>query len=60
MEIVSGDTCGADKPFETLTVTSPAGEKKYTDSFCSCRGGDNVHIDNIGGVFGALRDAAGL
>ena len=60
VEIASGDMCGADKPFETLTVSSPAGEKKYTDSFYSCRGGDSVYIDNIGGVFGALREAAGL
>jgi hypothetical protein len=59
VEIATRDICGADKPFETLTVSSPAGDKKYVDSFYSCQGGENVYIDNIGGVFGALRDAAG-
>ena len=60
VEIATSDSCGADKPFETLTVSSPAGDKKYVDSFYRCNRGDNVYIDNIGGVFGALRDAAGL
>jgi hypothetical protein len=60
VEIASGDMCGADKPYMTLSVSSPAGDNKYVDSFYSCHGGDNVYIDNIGGVFGALRDAAGL
>ena len=60
VEIAGGDMCGADKPYMTLSVSSPAGTNKFVDSFYSCNSGDNVYIDNIGGVFGALRDAAGL
>lgn len=37
---------------------SPAGTKTYTDSFYSCWSGDRTFIDNIGGVFTAVRNAA--
>ncbi len=49
--------CGADKPLLTIKVTSPAGEKTYTDSFYSCWGDGRTFVDNIDGVFGALRNA---
>ena len=58
--VAGRDMCGADKPYATLTVSTPAGDKKYVDSFYACQGGNNVYIDNIDGVFGAFRDAAGL
>ena len=53
-----GDTCGADKSYLSLEVTSPAGAKTYNDSFYSCQGGGKVYVDNMDAVFGALRDAA--
>lgn len=59
LEVATEDRCGADKPYETLKVSTPAGDKTYTDSFYSCQRGDTVYVDNIGGVFGALSDAAG-
>jgi hypothetical protein len=58
LEVTSGSICGADKPFETLTVSTPAGDKHYTDSFYSCRGGSDVYVDNIGDVFQALESAS--
>jgi hypothetical protein len=55
----AGDICGADKPMLTIKVTSPSqGTKTYTDSFYSCMGGNRTYVDNIDGVFGALRTAA--
>lgn len=57
LEITTEEICGADKPFEVLTVSTPAGDKRYVDSFYACRGGSDVYVDNIGAVFGALRDA---
>jgi hypothetical protein len=55
----AGDICGADKPMLSIKVTSPSqGTKTYTDSFYSCMGGDRTYVDNIDGVFGALRDLA--
>lgn len=59
LEITGHDICGADKPFETFTVSTPAGDKRYTDSFYSCRGGSDTYVDDIGSVFNALRTAAG-
>jgi len=55
--ISTDNLCGADKPFMTLEVTSAGGVKKYTDSFYSCRG-TGPFVDNIGGVFTAMRDVA--
>ena len=51
--------CGADKPFETFTVSTPAGDKHYTDSFYGCNGGTDIYVDGIGSVFDALRTASG-
>ena len=59
LEVAGSEACGADKPFETLTVSTPAGDKHYTDSFYACRGGGDVYVNNIGGVFGALSTASG-
>jgi hypothetical protein len=56
--ITKADICGADKPFEQLTVKTAAGTKSYTDSFYSCRGGQNAYIDNLGAVLSAFRSAA--
>jgi hypothetical protein len=55
--ITTADICGADKPMMHLEVTTPAGAITYTDSFYSCQG-NGPYVDNIGGAFGALRDAA--
>ena len=51
--------CGADKPYETFSVTTPSGTKQYTDSFYGCRGGSDIYVDDIGSVFDALRTASG-
>lgn len=52
------DTCGADKPLMTLSVTSASqGTKKYIDSFYACQG-QGTYIDGIGSPFHALRDLA--
>lgn len=58
LEVATEDRCGADKPFETLTVSTPAGDKHYTDSFYACNRGSDVYVDNIGVVFAALEAAA--
>lgn len=58
VKIAEENICGADKPLMTISVTTPAGSKTYTDSFYSCWGGDRTFIDNIGGVFAAVRSAA--
>ncbi len=55
--IATWDMCGADKPLLSITVTTPDGDKKYTDSFYRCQGGDRTYVDNIDGVFRAMRDA---
>lgn len=58
VKISTEDMCGADKPFLSITVTTPAGAKTYTDSFYKCQGGNRTYVDNIDAVFGALRAAA--
>lgn len=57
VSIATDQICGADKPFMTLEVTTPAGVKKYTDSFYSCMG-QGPFVDNIDGVFSAMRQVA--
>ncbi len=59
LEISTRNMCGADKPFQTFTVSTPAGDARYTDSFYGCRGGSDTYVDGIGSVFNALRDASG-
>lgn len=56
--VATDDACGADKPLMQIKVTTPAGETTYTDSFYRCDGGTRIYVDNIGGVFSALRAAA--
>jgi hypothetical protein len=57
LTISHAQMCGADKPYETITITSGSqGTKKYADSFYSCDG-KGPYVDNIGGVFSAFRDA---
>jgi len=55
--IATADTCGADKPFQTVSVTSPSGTKKYLDSFYSCQG-QGEYIDGIGEIFSTMGDLA--
>ena len=57
VKVATEDMCGADKPFKEITVTTPAGDKTYTDAFYSCQGGNNTYIDGIEAVFSAMRDA---
>ncbi len=56
--IATNDMCGADKPLYQIKVTTPAGEKTYTDSFYRCQGGSRTYVDGINGVFSALRTGA--
>ncbi|MDB4997468.1 MAG: hypothetical protein JWM74_4900 [Myxococcaceae bacterium] len=57
LTISHAQMCGADKPYETIAITSTSqGTKKYTDSFYSCDG-KGPYVDNIGAVFSAFRDA---
>lgn len=58
VSIATGDICGADKPLYQIKVTTPAGEKTYTDSFYQCQGGNRTYVDGINEVFTALRTAA--
>jgi len=57
LKTAAGDMCGADKPLEQVDVATPSGSKTYTDSFYSCWGGKYEFVDNIGGVFQAMRAA---
>ena len=56
--IATQDMCGADKPLYQIKVTTPEGEKTFTDSFYKCQGGNRTYVDGINGVFTALRTAA--
>ena len=50
---------GSAKHRVTIKVTSPSGEKTYTDAFYSCWGDGRTYVNGIDAVFGALRDASG-
>ena len=52
--------CGTDKPLQPVAVTTPAGDKTYTDSFYQCRGGSRVYVNNIGELFNSLSAATGI
>ena len=56
--VATQNTCGADKPLYQIKVTTPEGEKTFTDSFYKCQGGSRTYVDGIDEVFGALRTAA--
>lgn len=58
LKIATEQLCGADKPFLSVKVTTPAGEKTYNDAFYSCQGGNRTYVNGIDAVFAALRDAA--
>jgi len=59
LTIAKNEICGADKPFLTVSVTSPSqGTKKYDDSFYSCIG-EGTYVEGIDGVFSAFRDVTG-
>lgn len=59
LRVSNANICGADKPFQTITVSTPEGDKKYVDDFYSCRGGDSIYVDNIGNIFSALDSISG-
>ena len=61
LRVVSVDTCGADKPVVTVTVTTPSGTSEYADSFYSCPNDndtrptiDTAALDAAIGAFGKL------
>jgi hypothetical protein len=60
LRVVSVDTCGADKPEVTVTVTTPSGTTEYGDSFYSCIDSDDrpkiesATLDAAAGAFGQL------
>jgi hypothetical protein len=58
LKVSTQETCGADKPYLTVAVTTPEGSKTYTDSFYKCQGGSRTYVDGIDAVFGALRTAS--
>jgi hypothetical protein len=51
------DGCGADKADRSLTITTPAGENRYLDSFYAC-GKKGNYVDSIDGVFDAFAPLA--
>lgn len=54
--VTTADICGADEPYMTLEVTSPAGTTTLRDSFYA-RQGNGTYVDNLGVVLAALREA---
>jgi hypothetical protein len=50
------DICGADKPFENVTVTTPSGSFQYIDAFYSCMSSGRPHVDGIDEAMAQLRD----
>ncbi len=50
-----GTGCGADKSTESLTITTPAGEREFFDDFYACLATPGrTYIANIDAVFTAL------
>ncbi len=58
VKVSTSAICGADKPMLRMTVTTPAGDKTFTDAFYSCTG-EGPFVDQIDGLFSALRAAVG-
>src|SRR5262245_46402138 len=60
LRVVSVDTCGADKPEVTVTVTTSSGTTEYGDSFYSCIDSDDrpkietSTLDAAASAFGQL------
>ena len=46
--------CGADAPVETLTMSSPAGDKVYYDDFYYCQEDGKTYVHGIGDVLTEL------
>jgi hypothetical protein len=46
LQVVHIDTCGADKPEVTLSVTTPSGTTEYGDAFYSCIDDGRAKIDS--------------
>jgi hypothetical protein len=42
------NTCGADKPTETLTIVTPSGQQVYGDSFYACNTKDKPLVQSDG------------
>lgn len=55
VELSSQTIRGADKPYMTLTVTTPQKTTKYMDDFYSCHG-SGPFVENIEAAFTALRE----
>ncbi|MDB4980228.1 MAG: hypothetical protein JWM82_980 [Myxococcales bacterium] len=54
-----GTGCGADKSTETLTITTPAGERDFFDDFYACNATPGrTYVANIDSVFAALNALA--
>lgn len=60
VKITTGAPCGADKPLETITVTTPGGTEKYMDDFYNCNGAARYYVSGIDGAFTAVRAQAHL
>lgn len=58
LAVSTGDICGADKPWLSIDVSAPSGDKTLVDEFYSCRGGNDTYVSGIDAVFAALRDGA--
>ncbi|HEX7601940.1 MAG TPA: hypothetical protein VF316_10060 [Polyangiaceae bacterium] len=54
--VVAGtvNTCGADKPLLTVTVSTPKYAQEYTDSIYQCQGQGKLYVDSIDGAFTAV------
>jgi hypothetical protein len=58
VKVGNTDLCGADKPFETVTVTTPAGSFQYLDTFYGCQQPEKIHVNGIDEALDALRKLA--
>jgi hypothetical protein len=54
LKVPSRVRCGADKPWETVTVTTPEGTFDYLDAFYGCVNEAQPHVDGIDAALRAL------
>ena len=53
------ESCGADKSFLSVTVTTSSGDTMYADSFYACRKEPGkTYVDNIEAVFSTFQSFA--
>jgi hypothetical protein len=57
LTLFEGQGCGADKPFLTLKIASPAGEEEYVDSFYACQK-RGIYVEGMDPAFAALDELA--